>query len=755
MSFDDLGITFLTDEDPGESLDDLGINFIVSETDEEKPKEIKQESSLLNRLFNPLSGSEFIPTQIGLGALKRFTYPADIAKGVGQYESLTDMFDYLQTLKEENPNISDEELDQIAKNYLQEIKTGKSFIPTQSDIENLIEEKTGISLQPKDRLQRGARYLGEIGSLTPGSFASKAGKAIGTEILAESLTPLVGEETARTIATIPSAIRYAESQIFKDQKAPKVSPQQLELQQAQGLFGKPAGAGKPPSTPLSTRTSQDVTPILNYLQGEEIKLQTPPSPPIERATEKLFPPKEERGTLEGRQIRQQETTTMGLRPAPLPAQPTLADNIGNIFSPLRFYNSTEGGQALVNEIRTLDNQAYQLVNSLYDRSREFNAEVNEISPQLVNDIVNYRDQIAAIPSPSTPQRTALASANQVLNRLATFDNEGNVTGYQPINNQDLINQIQAWNSQIDFDFEHGDVKNIYLPMIGATERAVIRNAEQAGNIDAIESFNDARTGYAFWAQRFNNPYIRPFRDTSNEDYSKLFKGALDIDEYNYLNNILHQSDRGDQLSHALSRELVEKRLKKYIDDPSKALGPEFEKEIREIESFATPEQVHQINNLLSQSRRGPEFKAVQLKRPPSPIETKVSKYLDKEWEDIYKLTNTTAGRKQLKKDLSKLPEYYDLIMRNKIRDILHEGEIRKDFTGNDIYRILNKTENYELFSDYLGEDVVKEAKEIAKERGDNLVLKQGKLEFKRKLGKKVISHALSNVLIKTLFSLAI
>lgn len=440
---------------------------------------------------------------------------------------------------------------------------------------------------------------------------------------------------------------------------------------------------------------------------------------------------------------------LGLRPTPQRASPNIQDKVGNMFSPNRFYNTTQGGQAFRNEIMNIDEDVYRGVNALYNRSRELNSQITEIHPQLVNRLQARINQISAIPEPSDIERRLLRTSQNILNDIATIGEGGQITGYQPINNQTLIDQIQSLRRIIDYDFAHGNAKNIFRPLINEIQDSTLRAAEISGTPEAAEAINQARTAYRQWVEAFDNDYVRPFRDASNQDYSKLFKSALDFDESNILRRILSTTERGRELADASVREIVDKNLSKFFENPKGANSREFDKAIRELEAVITPEQSQQIREQFREASLRPNMRARQQpKREPTNDEKIASKYLDKKPEDIQAMMNSRSGIKELREDFSSTPQkqqVFDRLSKQKMRSILREGNIEKEFTGDDLYKFLNKEKNYEIFSELLGETETEALRKSAKEIG--------KQQVKSEVRKKVIKNVAHKVTVYKTLSL--
>jgi hypothetical protein len=432
---------------------------------------------------------------------------------------------------------------------------------------------------------------------------------------------------------------------------------------------------------------------------------------------------------------------LGLRPAPQRETPNLSDEVGNIFSPNRFYNTTQGGYALRNEIMTIDQNVYRGVNELYRVSRDLNSQINEIHPNLAGHLQNRIRELQSIPEPSDVQKRLLRASENILNRIATLDNEGSISGYLPINNQVLIDQVQSLRQIIDYDFAHGNTKNIFRPLINEIQSSALAAAESSGTPEAANAINEARNAYRMWVEAFDNDYVRPFRDNSNQDYSKLFKSSLDLDEHNMLQRILRTTPRGQELINASTREIVEKNISKYFENPRAANSREFDKSIRELEAVISPEQAQQIQERFRIASRRPPFRAKQKIATPTNEEVIAGKYANKEPEDIQRMMNSRSGIKELRKDFStseQKKQLFEKLTKQKMRSILREGNIEKDFTGDDLYKFLNKEKNYEIFSEILGEKETEAMRIVAKEIG--------KAQVKSEVRKKTISKVANKMI---------
>ncbi len=455
------------------------------------------------------------------------------------------------------------------------------------------------------------------------------------------------------------------------------------------------------------------------------------------------------GSISGLKNRvQADGKDIGLRPITKNQEPHLSDSVGDVFSQEKFFNTTQGGRALKNEISNIDEDVYRGVNEMYKYSKELNSNIENIQPQLVNKLEDRIDELVKIPEPSDVQKRLIRASKNVLKNLVQYENivdeAGNVigkeiSGYKPINNQTLIDQVQSLRQIIDYDFAHGNTKNIFRPLINDLQDAAIRSAEEVGQPEAAQALSEARHAYKTWVEAFDNDYIRPFRDASNKDFSKLFKSSLDFDESNMIRNILKLSPDGERMANASVREIVEKNLNKYLENPRAAKGPEFDKAMRELQAVITPEQAVEVRNMIHKAQGRPPFRARSTPARALTNEEKIAaKYVGKEPEDIQNMMNTRSGIRKLREDLNtpQKQEAFNTLQQQKMRSVLREGNIEKEFTGDELYKFLNKEKNYEIFSEILGETETEALRLSAKEIGKQQVKKE---MFNKSL-KKAVHH---------------
>lgn len=135
-----------------------------------------------------------------LGYIRRWTWPADVVKSLSSAIGE----DELNRLKQEAENEGQEFDIEGARKGLEETS---SYFPTQHLVEELVEQKTGLPLSPKNRLQSNIRLAGEAAGFRPGPASAKA-VAAGTAPLVKEYAQFMGapEGISDTLGLLASGI---------------------------------------------------------------------------------------------------------------------------------------------------------------------------------------------------------------------------------------------------------------------------------------------------------------------------------------------------------------------------------------------------------------------------------------------------------------------------------------------------------------------------------------------------------------------
>lgn len=496
--------------------------------------------------------------------------------------------------------------------------------------------------------------------------------------------------------------------------------------------------------PISTyKTAEDILSELKGIEKPAAIEFTPPIRPSRLPTEAK--------PLQGRVS--QSYKDLGIRPTDPKSFPTtrlrFKDQVLDSIHPREFYNSTRAGKAIKNEIASLDKADYKKVNELYETSRELQGGIEQVHPELVTNLSQRLEDLNSIPAPSTVQKSLIRSLEKIIKDLAEVGEGGNIVGYKPMNNQTIIDQIQSLRQILDYDFEHAVPKNIFKPTIRDLQEAAT-NAARSSNPKAAEAIEKANTAYREWATTYNNDYINPYRDLSNKDFISLFDKATDIDNYNILKSVLEKSKTGKELLNSTKRSIVSKNLKTAFKDPRKAIDT-IEPSIRELEEVLTPQESLKLRESFQKYKTPSRLQAKKIERLKEvPREVKaVAKYTNKTPEQIEQLFNSRSGIREIKTDLSKTKrskELFDKMASQKVRDILRQGKIKPDYTGKDLYKVINKKDNYELLSELLTPEEVDKMLEMSQKISSKKVTKEGVMKLAKFYTKYKFLHIVLGLL---------
>ena len=398
---------------------------------------------------------------------------------------------------------------------------------------------------------------------------------------------------------------------------------------------------------------------------------------------------------------------------------------------------------------TADEAAYQEVGNLYDVSRELNSTVNTIHPEMVQNLLNMAEEIRSIPRPSGVQNQLLRALDDIIAETATIE-DGIVNGYRPINNQRLIDQVQSLRQVVDFDFAHGQPKNIFRPAIREIQSSVIREAQSSGNAPAAEALQEANAAYREWTTTFNNDYINPYRDISNRSYSKLYDKIKSSDDFVVVRDIIGDTAQGREILGAAQRDIVEKAVKPFIDNPRNISQRALDKTIRELEPVLNPGQIEGIREEITTAQRVFPKKIRVMQMPEKvPIDIKaIQKYTGKTPESIEAMGNTRSGIRELKKDLSSTSrgrDLFDKFSDKRIEDILREGKVKADYSGKDLARVMNNKKNFELISELTSPELANELLKDATKLGNKIITS----ENLKKIGAKAIQYKILKGILRT------
>lgn len=683
---------------------------------QETPKEEDPFADLLaDRIKNSTPASESSTKQIfrwiyqvPSAVAQAVTYPLDILKLGAQGAARGALEGFYE------PN----EIAEKEKAAQQGIASIEKYFPTQSRAEQLIEEKTGAPLTPQTPGQHLLKNAVMTATLTPGGYAAKGAALVAQPTIQAGLEKAgVPTEVAEPLSmfgvgTAPLAYRGAIgvknsiNNLFPSTRAAKLGEQ---------LLAENIPLAPNPSPTL--RSAEEAQAILNAEPP-------PPQAPQPRLQAPLPEIRPEARTPSGQQrsVRQMQPAEAGN--VPRPANPPRSDfeAAEQRIAPQRFRNDAEAGAAITQTLRARDQEAYQRVNQAYDRVRALNRQVDDIQPQLVNWLEGQINELQVIPDRSGPQDRKLRGMLQLRNRLAQYDQEGNLIGYLPISNQALIDQTQAWRQAVDFDFGHGKPLNIFKPLIEETEQAALRSAQRL-NPEAATALQEAKDLYRDWTTTFNNDIVLPFRDTSNVKYGSNYRKLLDQDEYNFVRHILEITPEGQALSNQTRRNIFSKDFRKIFENPSKTEMRDIDQALDSYANIASPEEVAAIRQDIMRVRN----RGIRGAKHLNKIEQNAAKKLNLSLDQVRAGMRDVQTIRQFREKLPK--NVFDQLAKDTIREIATQNNLGAKFTGTDLSKVLNNQHNYEVFSEILGREAVEEIRQAATKIGDAQMKSEKILKF--------------------------
>lgn len=397
---------------------------------------------------------------------------------------------------------------------------------------------------------------------------------------------------------------------------------------------------------------------------------------------------------------------VGIRPnEPVsPSEPSLPSRVGAIMSPRgKFENSTIGGTGTKNEIMAIDRATYENVNEQFDRSRELNRNIINTDPQnLIQNLQNHLAEIVVTPGRvrSGPQQQLVGAMEDMIQTLGVFDAQGNLVATRPIPNQNLIEWQQSLRKKVDHDFAHGNAKNVFRPVINLIQDEVESTA--ANNPEAFNALQNARFTYRDWVTHFDNDYVRPFRDISNQDFKKLYESSLHTDNLNALVPVLSRSRRGQTFLRGIQRDAVERELSPILKNPGKFSEEEIDKALRELRPIMAPNQERQIRTLIERQCNRSQRNISKTKRevPKHPFEGQSP-------EQIAKKLDSQSGLDEVEKELSKTTKGKEVLTQakeQKTTDMLYEGRITPKEDIKSIKEMFNNREDVAMLKRLMGRE---------------------------------------------------
>ncbi len=469
-----------------------------------------------------------------------------------------------------------------------------------------------------------------------------------------------------------------------------------------------------------------------------------------------------------------------IRPAPGPKPATELENkVGSIISERKAPNASQAGEESFAAVRASADADHRVVRGLYKESDKLNSSIVSEHPELANELRGIIEFYDSIPQLSGPQEQAKKTAQKVLNAIMEFGEDGAAIGFKEISNEVLLEQTKVLRHFKDYDFAIGDPGAIFNPLINALESSAERAALSSGNEAAVSSLQKARSAYREWSELYNNKFIRKYRNISNHRPKKTFESSLNVDDYRKLDQVLNRTNAGQQVSAQTRRELVEKELSPFFENPRSVNKKKFNKALDELAPILKDGEEQAIRGAFNEARKTPVIQGKKLNTPNQPKEPKLksidrvdnieyfkppkpkaqeitevklpvrkevkptpemktaAKKMKITPEEALELTDTPTGLKELKQTLSKKEhgkELFEKIAQHKIKEIKYGGNVKQKFTGTVLTKRFNKGKNFDILSELMGEEAALDLLDSAAAIGEQEVTAKTIIKYAKKAG---------------------
>lgn len=465
-------------------------------------------------------------------------------------------------------------------------------------------------------------------------------------------------------------------------------------------------------------------------------------------------------------------------------QETLPQKVGQIFSKTPIQNTRQAGLNNIAGVKATATADYEIPKALYKVSDELNAGLSGTHEDLANELRLMIHELELIENRTPMQQKKLTAAKKVQNKVLLLDEEGVASGLAEVSNQELLEEAKGLRYYVDQDFTHGNESKTLSPLIEMLQDAAQQTAISLGDEAATQANTAARTAYRKWSELYNNKYIRTYRNKSNFGASGTFKRSLTVDNFLKLDDVLSQTNAGQQLADQTRRALVEKQLEPFFDNPRTMNRRKFDEALKELAPVLKEGQEKAIRQEFNQARRTEGIKARQLSKsqaakesklqkvpefkPPKKPEpklkggkeiTEVSVPLKGQVEvtpemktaakkmnitpgEIQNMMKTPDGLRELRSNLKNRPHgerIFEEIKHRKIREIFNKGQINRNYTGKELAETINNGKNFDVLAELLGEEEATLLLEQAQGLKDSKFTRQEVKKWVKKAGSKYLT----------------
>lgn len=633
-----------------------------------------------------------------LGALSKLTYPANILQMAGQGEAIgefEELQERLPELMKKFPDAPWENFKGLDKEkYMKAVEEAGAIFPTQQNLEAYIEEKTGTPLTAKSTIDKILRLGATGAAFKSGNAVEKTKAAVAVPITKEYLVNLGVPEQAAELAALAIGTHNIEKPSDFTKFGGKPNAKEIES----GLVGE----GKLPKSTFETaeKALQEIKPIT---EGKPLGIEA-----------KIFTPGEGK-SLAGR----------------VQKEPAL----GNAITRESFETSAQGGRTTSNLVKETAKEARKPVEAAYTDAKEITEGHSDVYPELAAENNLLIKELESLEKRNAGQEAVYQQALAIERMIGTPE------ALIEQNAAKLMAQSDSMSQMGNYDLPYVGYKGKIKALVRATNNAVIESLKKSGKDFA--KVQKADKMYAQWADRFLGDEISPFMSKKILNPESLYNTVVENPgSYRAVKDAI--GSRKNPVIEKIDRDIVETRMSKYYKDSAKVGTEEYVSDLKNLNELIGKEKTAEVDSLLRSraKTREAKFKSEQIikeapkKNKPSTetkldaLAKKVSEHSKLKPEDILDKLNNRSGIKQLRKDLNH--NSFDTLTKQKMRSILREGNIEKKFKGDDLYKILNKEKNFEIFSEIIGEEATEVAREAAKSAGKRQIAAESVKDLAKK-----------------------
>lgn len=446
---------------------------------------------------------------------------------------------------------------------------------------------------------------------------------------------------------------------------------------------------------------------------------------------------------------------------------------GSSISKEVFSSNAQGGRTFNQDVITDATQSRKRVSKLYESSAKANDNINSIADEtLIGELNQEIESLRKSASPNTAE-------SAVLKKLEDIRKDYIIHNHMPVGR--LIRTSDSLTGMSKYELPFNGPKDILKKAAKYLDNAAIRAIENnGGNADL---FRQANKEYGKWARKYANDEIVDFLQRDLKNPESLFKKVIDNPaSFRSVENALVRNARSEKALNAASREIAEKRMKDFMGKNLEKVGSqEYQKAIRDLREVIGSSRAKAFDRSLrnkksldfTQRYKGrtvpsitkqkelptKKLGAERITKAKTPYKIKVEftpkkeagrvKSLEKFAERAAKTYGKTpeqmmaklkmrSGISELKKNLS--PQLFEKVIEYDTLRLLKEGKINSRSTGKDWYNVLNKENNFEIFSEYLGKDETTQLLNEFNALSDQEITNQTMTKVFKTMGKKAARY---------------